>query len=350
MEGGDPGRTSRSEFAVAATLGMGRMVRLNRFAKHNAEEYATPIVIGKTAYVGHSGKSFDAVDVAGDRVVWSVPTAGRVFTTAAYADGLLFFGDDEGAFRAVRLDGTEVWTFQTEYPLVASPLAVDGRVFLLVSDNNLFALEASTGRPLWQYGREFPHRNSLWRSGGLCYGGGRLVAGFSDGTVVSLEPELGRVVWRAEIGGSGLFADVMGGPVYADGRIYAGVFRGPLVSLDAQTGVEMWRQALEVASGIAVGDRLLYLGSSDGSVRAVRREDGAPVWQVPLDGGAPTSPVLAANALLVGASEGSLLSLDPATGDVLGRYTPGPGIHAQPLVARGVVVFLSDGGVLHALY
>jgi len=282
-------------------------------------------------------------DVAAGPSYWD----GRVFTTAAYVGGLLIFGDDQGVVRAVDLKGVEVWRFPVQYPVVSSPLVAEGKVYVAVADQNVFCIEAATGRPLWQYGRRFPRPNVLWRSLGLCYGRGRVYAGFADGTVVALDAGVGRVLWRAEVGAPELFGDVAAGPSYWDGRVYAGVFRGPVVSLDAATGEELWRQPVEAAGGFAVGDDLLYLATAAGKVAALSRQSGDLVWETPLDGGAATLPVLAGDTVVAGASEGSLFALDASTGAVLGSYLPGPGLHGQPLVQEHEVVFLSDGGVVH---
>ncbi|MBE0618110.1 MAG: PQQ-binding-like beta-propeller repeat protein, partial [Proteobacteria bacterium] len=131
--------------------------------------------------------------------------------------------------------------------------------------------------------------------------------------------------------------------------VYAGSFHGPIACLDAATGKEFWRRPLEAALGLAVGDERLYVSTAEGRVEALSREDGAPLWQTELDGGAATPPVAAGDTVVVGASEGSLFGLDARTGEVLGRYAPGPGLHAQPLVFEGGVLFLSDGGAVHIL-
>ena len=348
MEGGGPGRVSRTDLAVPRGWDAREMVWLARDTGYRPETHSTPLVIGGVAYVGHEGRSFDAVGLKDGKILWRFATRGRVYTTAAWADGLLLFGDDEGWFYAVDTAGRKAWEFRVPYPVVASPVVEGGRVYLAVSDQNVFCLEASTGRPLWQYGREFPRQRSVWRTTGLAYGDGRVYAGFSDGAVVALDPEDGRVLWRAESGaGTRGFRDVTAGPVYAGGRVYAGSLDGPVVCLDAATGKVLWRADVPAANGFAVGDRVLYLGTAGGSVTALDLRDGSPLWETPLDGGVPTVPVLARNAVVAGASDGSLFALDPATGEVMERYAPGPGLHAQPLVFRGGILFLSDGSVLH---
>lgn len=348
MEGGDPGRASRAPGLLRPEWSPREMIRLRERMGYHPEEHASPLLVGGVAYVGHSGRAFEAYRLDGTRV-WSFPTGGRVYGTAAYVDGLLVFGDDQGVVRALDLMGREVWTFAAGYPVVSSPLAAGTRVYVAVSDQNVFCLEAATGRPVWQYGRRFPRRDSLWRSLGLSFGDGRVYAGFADGSVVALEADLGRVAWRTEVGAPALFGDIAAGPVFRAGRVYAGAFRGPVVALDARTGEEVWRQPVETAGGFAVGDERLYVGTAGGALTALSLPDGEVLWEVVLDGGAPTPPVLAGETVVVGASEGSLFGIDARTGEIKTRFAPGTGLHGQPLVFEHGVLFLSDGGALHVL-
>lgn len=348
MEGGDAGRTSASRFPAPHDWDAYRSTALVERPGLAPEEYATPLALGDALVVGSSQGDLVALDFDGG-TRWRFAAGGRIYTTAAYGDGLVYFGTDEGALVAVNLAGEEVWRFPTQYPVVASPLFVDGKVYVPVADQNVFCIEAATGRPLWQYGRKFPRHNSLWRALGLCYGAGRVYAGFSDGAVVALDAEVGRVEWRADVGTPELFGDLTAGPSFRDGRVYAGVFRGPVVCLRADTGEEVWRRDVEAATGFAVGADRVYLGTAGGAAAALAAADGSVAWTTALDGGVPTDPVLAGDTVIVGASEGSLFGLDAATGREVNRFTPGPGLHAQPLLFEGGLVFLSDRGVLHWL-
>jgi outer membrane protein assembly factor BamB len=119
------------------------------------------------------------------------------------------------------------------------------------------------------------------------------------------------------------------------------------VCLDADTGDVVWRRDLEVVAGFAVGRELLYAATVQGTLVALSRSDGQQVWEAKVDDGLFTGPVLAGDIVVAGASRGGLLAFAADTGKEVNAYDPGPGIHAQPLVFKSGVAFLSDGGALH---
>ena len=347
MEGGGPARTSWTPIGVSPGWKSRDTYRLGAEGRYAPEEHAGPLIIDGIAYVGHSGKRFEAVRLADGTRLWTIDLAGGVHTTAAYDDGVLVFGDDHGVVTAVDLQGKVRWTFDASYPIVSSPLIAEGKVYVGVSDQNLFCLDVVTGAPVWQYGRQPPRRRGLWRALGLCYGEGKVFVGFADGALVALDAALGRVLWRQEIGGPQLFGDVAAGPSFAGGAVFAAAFGGPAVSLDAASGDPLWRAEVEGASGFAVGDATVYLGTADGAVVALGRDDGALRWQRALDGGVAAPPVLAGDALVTAASGGGFYVLDAGDGAVRYHFRPGPGAHAQAAVSAEGMLFHSDGGVLH---
>ena len=94
---------------------------------------------------------------------------------------------------------TPQWLFQTDVPgfpgrgLENSPLIADGIAYLTGNNNQAWAVDARTGRPLWKYTRTLPANFSA----SVCCGpvnrgfamlGDRLYMGTLDAHLVALEP------------------------------------------------------------------------------------------------------------------------------------------------------------------
>src|ERR1700730_5403463 len=98
-----------------------------------------------------------------------------------------------------------VWAFQTgkvEGGLNATPLVVDGIMYLIASENRVFALNAETGQRLWTYNYEVP-RDFFSPYGkfnrGVAVGYGLVFFGTMDDHVVALTAHTGKEVWNVEV-------------------------------------------------------------------------------------------------------------------------------------------------------
>ena len=133
------------------------------------------------------------------------------------ADGLVIAVNIGASLAAIRPDGQgDVTKTHLSYrvddglPDVCSPLAADGRLFLLATDGLLSCVEARTGKPLWQHDLEVAFYSSPALAGDAIYLIGR------KGKVFVV-----RNADAYELLGSGDLGEACDtSPAFADGRIY----------------------------------------------------------------------------------------------------------------------------------
>ena len=144
----------------------------------------------------------------------------------------------------------------------------------------------------------------------IAVNGGNLTVASSDGTVLSVEAESGKTLWRANVGNK------LSAGVGSDGKVAAVVTReGELVAIEA--GQVKWHKTLgaRVATApLVAGGRIFVLGVDRG-VQAFDAQDGAKIWQQQRAGDPLTlaySGVIAAfkNTLVVGQGP-RLVGIDP---------------------------------------
>ena len=144
---------------------------------------------------------------------------------------------------------------------------------------------------------------------------GSFVAAGGDGTVLALDAQTGRELWRAKAGAP------LGAGVGSDGRFSSVVTRdNELVTFDA--GNEVWRKRLPARVStppLVAGERVFVMGV-DRVVMAFDLQDGRRLWTVQRPGDALTlaqAGVVSAykNLLLVGQGA-RLTALDPLKGSV----------------------------------
>ncbi len=146
------------------------------------------------------------------------------------------------------------WVFQTGDPdggLQSTPLVIDGVIYLSSSRNRVYALDAETGRELWQYRYEFPKDFVVsygpWNRG-VAVGGGAVIMGTLDNSVVALDQKTGLELWKVNIEDSRQCGcNITGAPLLVNGKVIVGVtggdsaHRGYINAFDAKTGRHVWR-------------------------------------------------------------------------------------------------------------
>ena len=146
-----------------------------------------------------------------------------------------------------------VWVFQTgdyENGLQSTPIVIDGVMYLSTSSNWVFALEAATGKLIWEY--RFPLRKGpkpySQQNRGVAVAHGRVFMGTSENHVVALDQKTGEEVWRVSIEDvRQCGCNITGAPLVVKDLVVAGVtggdtaHRGYLTALDARTGRLRWR-------------------------------------------------------------------------------------------------------------
>ncbi len=149
------------------------------------------------------------------------------------------------------------WIFQTgDYAenLQSTPIVVDGVMYVITPRAHVFALDAATGRQLWQYiysaartavaGSE----GNFVQNRGLAVGNGKVFFGTVDNNLVALDQKTGSEVWKVavddprqcgcNIGAAPLIA---GDKVITGGNNGDGAHRGYLTAFYMKTGRLAWR-------------------------------------------------------------------------------------------------------------
>ena len=134
----------------------------------------------------------------------------------------------------------------------ATPIVVDGVLYVSTAWSLVKAFDAATGKPLWSYDPHVPREKLVdvccdaVNRGVAVYAGKVFVATLA-GHVVALDAATGRVVWDTRSIPEGSHMAITGAPRVVKGRVLIGaagseyITRGYLAAFDAETGEEAWR-------------------------------------------------------------------------------------------------------------
>ncbi len=323
-------------------------------------EPGAPVVVGNYLLVGYSvANELQVLDRRDGHRVGGFPAKGPVGAAAVSDGSRVWFTDGAGytsCYLLDQIDGIAAWSHYSGGPIVGAPVVVDGVVYVSNVDDQVYALDARTGELRWR----FEHRLDAARSASLelfgapppVVAGDVVYAGFSDGFLVALSRSAGNELWNASVG-EGTYPDLIAPALPIGDAVLAAGFDKPLVALDTTTRAVRWRVEEGTASAVTLAGDVLYVGGSDGKLRAVGARTGDLRWTWDsLTGGTLTTPVVTPQGVLVGSGEGSLYLIDAATGVRRWQMDPGVtvvGIAAAPAVVGDHVYVLTNAGMVYGL-
>jgi len=132
-----------------------------------------------------------------------------------------------------------------------TPLVVDGVMYVTGPRNTAAALDARTGRPIWQYTRRLPsdiHANcTVMTNRGFAVLGNSLYMATLDSHLVALDAKTGNPLWDVAVDDYKTGTSITHAPLAIDGKIIVGITAGECAltgfvdAYDAATGKRLWR-------------------------------------------------------------------------------------------------------------
>jgi len=184
-------------------------------------------------------------------------------------------------------DLTLKWVFQSRSldKHEVTPLVVDGVMYTIQSPNDVIALNAATGKTIWQYshkpaeGTRNPCCGNLTR--GLAILGDKLFLAALDARMIALDAKTGKELWNTQVADHTQQYAMTVAPIVVKDKVISGVaggehgVRGFLAAYDVNTGKEVWR--FNTVPGPGEAGYETWLGK-DGKPNDSYLHGGAPIW------------------------------------------------------------------------
>lgn len=277
------------------------------------------------------------------------------------------------------------WTFEAGKFLKSSPVVGKGKIFLGGPTGNFYAIDAKTGKVIWQaeagIGVDAP---ALLHSG-------RVLVGTKDGWLICFDQASGQRIWAYETLG-----EIVGAPnhtfhpVNKKSLIVVGSYDNFLHCVDGESGRLVWKfetmnyingtpaiwndQAVvfggcdaqlyvvslrdgklirqvdlgaPIASSVSVRDSTGYVGNMDKAVQAIGLDKGEILWNYqPKNFPYFSSPAVTEKWVIIGGRDKGLHAIDRSTGKPHWRYSARGRIDGSPVIAgEKVVVGSMDGNL-----
>jgi PQQ-dependent dehydrogenase (methanol/ethanol family) len=134
----------------------------------------------------------------------------------------------------------------------ASPIVVDGVLYVTSAWSKVFAFNAKTGKLLWKFDPKVPGATGIKGccdvvNRGVAAWKGRIYLGAYDGRLIALDAKTGRQAWSVQTADPDRAYTITGVPRIANGKVFIGNggaeigVRGYVSAYDAQSGKLLWR-------------------------------------------------------------------------------------------------------------
>lgn len=135
------------------------------------------------------------------------------------------------------------------------------------------------------------------------------------------------------------FAHGYSSPAVANGVVYTGSLDGNVYALKASTGIKLWSHGIGngVFSSPAVVNGVVYVGSENGIIYALNTAKGTQVWSYNAGGIIDSSPAVVDSTVYIGSTNGNLYALNATNGSKLWSTHIGSSVLSSSAVANGVV-------------
>ena len=319
----------------------------------------TPTIAGRVIFAASENGTVLAVNLDSGDVLWRSRLDERLITGGVGAGGGLVIVGSRDA-EVIALDqstGETVWVGQVTSEVVAQPIANEDIVVVQTVDDKVTALDNVSGEQRWIYESTQPPLTLRGTSRPVFTPADTVVAGFSNGTLVSVSADDGVWRWEERVAvPEGRYdidrvIDIDGDLVLDGNRIFASSYQGNLIALDVATGRIVW--GLQDASsyhGIAQGFGNLYYCNDESHVVAVRDESEDIVWRnADLQHRSITAPTAISNYVAVADFEGYVHLISQIDGRIVGRSrVDDDGVRANLLADRGRLITFGNSGNLAA--
>jgi len=213
------------------------------------------------------------------------------------------------------------WRFKIKAPIFSSPVIQDGVVYFGGLDSTLYALELSSGNVKWKLKTNGEIRSTVSIQGNKVY----LLGG--NGVLSCIDKNSGKPEWRSVFDNTALF---LAERKYDFADYY---HSSPLIH-----------------------NNVIYFGSGNGRINAVKTENGEVIWTFKAGDIIHNTPVILQDRIFFGCFDGNVYALNIHTGNLIWKfkslgqqYFPNGEMQGPPAVGHGSVFIGSRDYNLYAL-
>ena len=318
----------------------------------------TPVVDGGFVFAASDDGEIIAVNTINGDLMWQTEVEKSITGGVGAGDGIVMIGTEAAELIVFnQSNGEEVWRASVSSEILSQPKTNGDIVVAQTVDGKLIALNREDGMQRWTYETTLPALTLRGTSSPILTSEGTVVAGFSNGILVSVAAEDGVYVWEERVAVPDGQYDIervidVDGELLVDGsRILAASYQGNLMAFDIASGQIVWGMEASSYHGMDQGFGNIYYSDEKSHLIALRNNSSDVVSQnEELQYRDLTAPKTISNYVAIADYEGYLHLVSQIDGRIVGRTRiDNDGIRSNLIDDDGKLIVYGNSGSLVSL-
>jgi outer membrane protein assembly factor BamB len=271
---------------------------------------------------------------------WSFTCEDEIRGTPACYNGAVYIGSyDNNLYALETSSGKFLWKYATDGGIVSRPAVHDQQILFGSEDKRLHVITLRSGKINWTYYTKGPLRSSPYIAEGHAF------IGSDDASLHAVNILSGRKAWQIDAGGA-----VRSTPTVSQDLIYIGTEAGDFFCLDFRGNVKWRFQAKRaVTSSPIVWQGVVYFGSVDSHLYALDAKTGWVIWRLRLGKATISSPCIASDIIFTGATDGKIYAIDSRSSKEVWHFGTEHQVTGSPIIYKDSLYCGSVDGYLYCL-
>ena len=316
----------------------------------------SPIIQNGVIYALDASFKMSAVQETDGKIIWQkqLPVSkdmGLASIGLTSDSQRIYAVSGDGVVYALDTAGNIKWQKNTNAILRSSPTLADGILYLLSGNNELFAINGTTGEEVWTY-RNMDTSTNLFGMGQPAVSKGVVVVPFSNGEIIAFDAKTGMMLWSDILLSSRRFnqieeiSHVLASPVIDGDTVYLVGNAQKTGAFDLKTGEIKFMQNIGGQNTPVINGNALFMITKRNTLTALDKETGLLIWETPLETKEPknvywSGPVLANGRLIVVSNKGDIYLFDAVSGQIKEQLKE-ESIRNKPILGNERVIIYTD--------
>jgi eukaryotic-like serine/threonine-protein kinase len=272
--------------------------------------------------------------------LWTFECEDEIRGTPLYENGFIYVGAyDNNVYAIDATTGEFTWKYACDGGVVSTPAHLAGNIFFGSEDQRVHAVSSTTGRVMWTYFTEGPIRSSPIAQDRHVF------IGSDDEHLHIVNATTGQRANKIHAS-----APIRSSPLIHNDAIFFGTETGDFFCSDF-SGKVHWRINAKraVTSSPRIQDNVVYFSSIDGMLYAIDAKTGWTLWRFRMDRGSVSTPYITERFAYIGSADGHIYCVNLQSAKEVWHFKTEHQVSSSPIIYKDALYCGSVDGNLYCL-